>query len=91
MQLTPADAPPLSAKIGASVEDLATLPSLDVTAQCKIEHLVLKVGEKLLNFMQSLCGVDGSRLVVPIDIRDRWFKKFQERAKKDPEYLKGVV
>ncbi|CAK9135302.1 unnamed protein product [Ilex paraguariensis] len=90
MQLT-ADAAPLSAKIGVSVEDLASLPSLDVTAEKKIERLALKVGENLFNFMQSFCGVDGSKLVVPMDILDRWFKKFQERAKRDPEYLKGFA
>lgn len=90
LQLT-ADAAPLSAKIGVSVEDLASLPSLDVTAEKRIERLAMKVGENLFNFMQSFCGVDGSRLVVPMDILDRWFKKFQERAKRDPEYLKGFA
>ncbi|KAL0463164.1 UNVERIFIED_CONTAM: hypothetical protein Slati_0204000 [Sesamum latifolium] len=90
-QLTAPDAPPLSAKIGVSVEDLAALPSLDVAAERKIERLALKVGENLFNFMQSFCGVDGSKLVVPMDILDRWFKKFQERAKRDPEYLKGFA
>lgn len=90
LQLT-ADSVPLSAKIGVSVEDLATLPSLDVTAEKRIERLAMKVGENLFNFMQSFCGVDGSKLVVPMDILDRWFKKFQERAKRDPEYLKGFV
>ncbi|KAI3749546.1 hypothetical protein L2E82_20160 [Cichorium intybus] len=34
---------------------------------------------------------DGSKLVVPMDILDRWFKKFQERAKPDPAYLKGFA
>ncbi|KAL3838730.1 hypothetical protein ACJIZ3_023321 [Penstemon smallii] len=91
LQLTAPDAPPLSAKIGVSVEDLAALTSLDVTADRKIERLALKVGENLFNFMQSFCGVDGSKLVVPMDILDRWFKKFQERAKRDPEYLKGFA
>ncbi|KAL0423309.1 UNVERIFIED_CONTAM: hypothetical protein Sradi_0865700 [Sesamum radiatum] len=90
-QLTAPDAPPLSAKIGVSVEDLAALPSLDVAAERKIERLALKVGENLFNFMQSFFGVDGSKLVVPMDILDRWFKKFQERAKRDPEYLKGFA
>ncbi|KAH0983582.1 hypothetical protein GBA52_010759 [Prunus armeniaca] len=90
LQLT-ADAVPLSAKIGVSVEDLASLPSLDVTAEKRIERLAMKVGENLFNFMQSFCGVDGSKLVVPMDILDRWFKKFQERAKRDPEYLKGFA
>ncbi|XP_057501694.1 protein OPI10 homolog [Actinidia eriantha] len=90
MQLT-ADAAPISAKIGVSVEDLASLPSLDVAAEKRIERLALKVGENLFNFMQSFCGVDGSKLVVPMDILDRWFKKFQERSKRDPEYLKGFT
>lgn len=91
LQLTAADAAPISAKIGVSVEDLNTLPSLDVAAEKRIEHLALKVGENLFNFMQSFCGVDGSKLVVPMDILDRWFKKFQERAKRDPDYLKGFA
>ncbi|KAM7268468.1 hypothetical protein ACFE04_010634 [Oxalis oulophora] len=88
MQLTAPDAAPLSAKIGVSVEDLAVLPSLDVVAENKIERLAMRVGENLFNFMQSFCGVDGSKLVVPMDILDRWFKKFQEKAKRDPEFLK---
>ncbi|KAL1823458.1 hypothetical protein ACET3Z_010236 [Daucus carota] len=91
LQLLPADSPPLSAKIGVSVQDLATLPSLDVAADKKIERLAMKVGENLFNFMQSFCGVDGSKLIVPMDILDRWFKKFQERAKRDPDYLKGFA
>ncbi|KAL6993275.1 hypothetical protein U1Q18_011390 [Sarracenia purpurea var. burkii] len=91
MQLTAPDASPLSAKIGVSVEDVATLPSLDVAAEKRIEYLAMKVGENLFNFMQSFCGVDGSKLVVPMDILDRWFKKFQERAKRDPDYLKGFA
>ncbi|OIW02635.1 hypothetical protein TanjilG_24086 [Lupinus angustifolius] len=90
LQLT-ADAQLLTAKIGVSVEDLASLPSLDVAAEKRIERLAMKVGENLFNFMQSFCGVDGSKLIVPMDILDRWFKKFQERAKRDPEYLKGFA
>ncbi|KAL8532302.1 hypothetical protein ACS0TY_008775 [Phlomoides rotata] len=90
-QLTAPDASPLSAKIGVSIEDLAALPSLDVAAESKIERMALKVGENLFNFMQSFCGIDGSKLIVPTDILDRWFKKFQERAKRDPEYLKGFA
>ncbi|KAG9142927.1 hypothetical protein Leryth_006202 [Lithospermum erythrorhizon] len=88
IQQITADATPLSAKIGVSVEDLASLSSLDVAAEKRIERLALKVGENLFNFMQSFCGVDGSKLIVPMDILDRWFKKFQEKAKRDPEYLK---
>ncbi|KAL5720455.1 hypothetical protein ACHQM5_013123 [Ranunculus cassubicifolius] len=74
LQITSSDSVPVSAKIGVSVVDLASLQSLDVSSQRKIEHLALKVGENLFNFMQSFCGVDGNRLVVPMDILDRWFK-----------------
>lgn len=91
LQIAAADAAPISAKIGVSVEDVASLPSLDVAAEKRIERLALKVGENLFNFMQSFCGVDGSKLVVPMDILDRWFKKFQDRAKRDPDYLKGFA
>ncbi|GJQ93038.1 protein OPI10 [Tanacetum coccineum] len=91
LTLTAPDAAPLSAKIGVSVEDIGSLPSLDVAAEQKIQRLAMKVGENLFNFMQSFCGVDGSKLVVPMDILDRWFKKFQERSKRDPEYLKGFA
>ncbi|XP_042422209.1 protein OPI10 homolog [Zingiber officinale] len=68
-----------SAKIGISVEDLASLPPVAyAVAEKKAERLALRVGENLFNFMQSFYGIDGSRLVVPMDILDRWFKKFQE-------------
>ncbi|XP_072991342.1 protein OPI10 homolog [Typha latifolia] len=79
-----------TAKIGLSVENLAALPPVaDAGAEKRAEKLALRVGENLFNFMQSFCGVDGSRLIVPMDILDRWFKKFQERASKDSNYLKG--
>nr|XP_048317952.1 uncharacterized protein LOC107428979 [Ziziphus jujuba var. spinosa] len=70
----------LLAKIKVSMEDFSTLSSLDVAALKRIERLVMKVGENLFNFMYSFCGVDGRKLVVSLDILDRWFKKFQDRA-----------
>ena len=48
LQLT-ADAQPLTTKIGVSVEDLGSLPSLDVVAEKRIERLALKVGENLFS------------------------------------------
>lgn len=41
--------------------------------------------------MRSSAIMDGSKQVVPMDISDPWFKKFQERDKRDPEYLKGFT
>ncbi|KAL6004552.1 hypothetical protein ACLOJK_005107 [Asimina triloba] len=63
----------------------------DVVAERRKERMVMKVKENLFNFMQSFYSVDGSRMVVPMDILDRWFRKFQERAKRNPEYLKGFL
>lgn len=89
--LTAPDSGPVSAKIGVSVEDLASIPSLDVAAGGRVEHMAMRVGENLFNFMQSYCGVDGTKLVVPMDILDRWFHKFQERAKRDPQFLNSFA
>ncbi|XP_010032742.2 LOW QUALITY PROTEIN: protein OPI10 homolog [Eucalyptus grandis] len=91
LQLTSPGAAPLTAKIGVSVEEAGALPSLDAAEGRRVERMAMRVGENLFNFMQSFCGVDGSRLVVPTDILDRWFKKFQERAKRDPDYLKSFA
>lgn len=75
------------AKLGVAVEDAAALPP--PPDEQRAERVALRVGENLFNFMQSFCGADGGKLVVPTDILDRWFRKFQERAKKDPSYLKS--
>ncbi|CAN6301617.1 unnamed protein product [Urochloa humidicola] len=75
------------AKLGVAVEDAAALPP--PPDEQRAERVALRVGENLFNFMQSFCGADGGKLVVPTDILDRWFRKFQERAKKDPAYLKS--
>ncbi|KAL8162439.1 hypothetical protein V2J09_013928 [Rumex salicifolius] len=45
-QLTAPGAPPLSTKIGVSVEDLASLPSLYDAGDRRIERMALKVGER---------------------------------------------
>ena len=87
LQLTVAGAPPLTAQIGVSVEDLAAVPMLNVGSQKRVEELALKVGENLFNFMQSFCSVQGDKLIVPTNILDIWFKKFQSRAQKDPDYI----
>ncbi|KAK1314766.1 hypothetical protein QJS10_CPA06g02337 [Acorus calamus] len=81
-----------SAKIGVSVEDLAALPAvIDASFGARVERMALRVGESLFNYMQSFCRADGASLVVPMDIMDRWYKKFLDRAKRDPDYLKGFT
>lgn len=80
-----------TAKIGICVEDLVSLPNLDMGKQRRAEDLAMKVGENLLSFMQSFCSAETNKLAMPIDILDRWFKRFQERTKRDPAYLKGFA
>eukprot|EP00850_Spirogloea_muscicola_P012063 SM000077S21537 [mRNA] locus=s77:55244:56418:- [translate_table: standard] len=81
-------APAAGAQIGVSVVPLATLPALSVGWQARAEEMARRVGENVLNFMQSFGTPDAAgRLVVPADALDRWFQKFQDRAKRDPEYL----
>ncbi|KAL6005262.1 hypothetical protein ACLOJK_005824 [Asimina triloba] len=48
----------------------------DVAVGRRIERMTMKVGENLFNFMQSFYSVDGSKMVVPMDILDQWFRKF---------------
>ncbi|KAJ4750881.1 hikeshi-like protein [Rhynchospora pubera] len=81
----------LGAKIGVCVVDLTIVPPIkDEGEGRRRERMALKVGESLFNYMTSFCGADGGgNIVVPADILDRWFRKFQERARKDPNYLKG--
>ncbi|KAI5073260.1 hypothetical protein GOP47_0011273 [Adiantum capillus-veneris] len=50
--------------------------------------LTAKIG---LSVEDSFCTVDANRLVVPMDILDRWFKKFQDKTKRDPDYLRNFI
>ncbi|GJP47129.1 hypothetical protein CLOM_g6358 [Closterium sp. NIES-68] len=84
--LPPGGVPP-TAQIGISVEPLASLPLQNVGWQKRVEEMALKVGQNLFNYMQSFSTVQGSMLLVPSDILDRWFKKFQDKAKVDPDFL----
>lgn len=88
--LTPPNASPLTAKIGLAVEDVVTLPTLNVGKQRQLEAVALRVGENLLNFMQFFsCG--GDKLVAPLDILNKWFSKFQEKLRRDSEYIKSLL
>eukprot|EP00250_Pteridium_aquilinum_P018228 c23995_g1_i1 orf=231-1013(+) len=86
-QLTSSNASPLSAKIGLAVEDVVTLPTLNVGKQRQVEAVALRVGENLLNFMQIFSG-SGDK---PLDILNKWFKKFQEKLRRDSDYIKSLL
>ena len=89
-QLASPDSAPLTAKIGLAVEDLVTLPSLDVKKQRQLELLALKVGENLLGFLQ-LPSLGDKLIKNPLDVFNKWLKKFEEKLYKDSEYTKSLL
>lgn len=91
MHLTGSTSRPVTAKIGVAIEDSATLPTLNVGQHRQIEDVAMNVGRNLFNYMQSFCSVQGNQLAVPRDIFEQWYKKFEERSKRDPEYVNHLL
>ncbi|EFJ29547.1 hypothetical protein SELMODRAFT_91593 [Selaginella moellendorffii] len=88
-QLTALDAPPLNASIGVSLEDLSTLPALNIRQYYHVEKVALKIGENFFHFMQSCSkAAQDGRIIVPLNLLDQWFVRFKDKASKDPDYLK---
>ncbi|GBG65914.1 hypothetical protein CBR_g54207 [Chara braunii] len=77
---------PLSGQIGISVDPLSGLPSMDVGNQKKGEEFARTVAENLFNFMQSCCK-SSDKVVASTDVVDRWFIRFQEKLRRDPECI----
>ena len=75
------------AQIGISVEPAASLALQNVGWQKRVEEVALKVGQNLFNYMQSFSTLQANMLMVPTDILDHWFRKFQEKARIDPDFL----
>lgn len=78
---------PLPAQIGLSIESAASLPAAVVGTQQRAEEFARKVGENLFHFMQSFSSSSNGMLVVPVNILNQWFTKFQERFRVDPDFL----
>lgn len=91
MQLTAPGTRSLSGKVGLAVEDVLSLPAFNVGQQRQIEALAMRVGENFFTFMQSFCSLGADKLIVPLDILNRWFKKFQEKIRRDSDYLNKLL
>ncbi|XP_024387247.1 protein OPI10 homolog [Physcomitrium patens] len=91
MNLIGSTSRPVTAKIGVSIEDAATLPALNVGRHRQLEQVALNVGRNLFNFMQSFCHVQDNHLGVPRGIFEQWYKKFVERSQRDPEYVNRLL
>ncbi|KAG0579884.1 hypothetical protein M758_4G133200 [Ceratodon purpureus] len=91
MNLIGSTSRPVTAKIGVAIEDSATLPTLNVGRHKQLEQVATNVGRNLFNFMQSFCHVQDNHLAVPRGIFEQWYKKFEERSQRDPEYVNRLL
>ena len=52
------------------------------------EDFAKRVAFNLFRFMESFSSkVAGDQLVVPGNVIDRWFTRFQEKFRRDPDFL----
>ena len=50
-----------------------------------------RVAMDLYRFMESFnTGHAGNQLILPTDVLDRWFQKFDNKFRKDPDFLMHV-
>mmetsp|Transcript_11657 Transcript_11657/g.13864 ORF Transcript_11657/g.13864 Transcript_11657/m.13864 type:complete len:193 (-) Transcript_11657:98-676(-) len=83
----------IGAKVGIVIELLEDAASKEQLVVGTKEEFAKRVALNLFNYMQSfssqhtgiLPGKDA--IVVPPDCLDRWFKRFQEKFRRDPEFL----
>ena len=76
------------AMIGIALEPLAECAAKEVSELGSREEFAKRVGWDLFRFMESFQTVAmGDKLVVPSDVIDQWFLKFQARFRLDPSFL----
>lgn len=81
--------------IGLSLEPVANIANVDVTAATNATNDKLFVAQKiaadLFRFMQSFDtgGNNNNRgmMMVPVNIFDRWFQRFEARFRRDPNFF----
>jgi hypothetical protein len=83
---------PLLVNIGVSVEPLASI--LNVVGSISDPHAsrlfaAEKIASDLFRFMQSFdTGAAGSSMMaVPTNLFDRWFKRFEHKFRRDPNFF----
>lgn len=79
-----------NASIGISVEPLALAMEKENALMQHKEEFAKRVAEDLFRYMQSF-QADGSgasdRMVVPVNILQKWYEKFTNRFRRDPGFL----
>ncbi|KAF5828444.1 hypothetical protein DUNSADRAFT_17594 [Dunaliella salina] len=79
---------PGAVQIGVSVEPAAEIVNKEGSKLAAREEFAKLVGVDLFRFMESFQKTAvGDHLVVPANALDRWFLRFQEKYRKDPDFL----
>ena len=84
---------PATVTIGLSIEPLESIRNVANTTSANVNArrplVAQKIAQDLYNFMQSFDsggGMNGS-MVVPQNIFERWWKRFENKAKRDPNFF----
>lgn len=78
------------ATVGVSVENAADVAEKERMALGSKETFAKRVATDLFRYMESFqaaTAISAEHMVVPMNVLDRWFIKFQDKFKRDPDFL----
>ena len=73
-------------QVGVSVEPAAELAQKEGSRVAEKADFARRVALHLYNFLSSF----SASAALPADLIDRWFKRFQDRFQRDPEFLTRI-
>jgi ribulose-phosphate 3-epimerase len=79
-----------NAMIGVGVEPVAELAAKESAKLGSKETFAKRVAMDLFRYMESFqaaTAVSADHMVVPMNVLDRWFTKFQDKFRRDPDFL----
>jgi Protein of unknown function (DUF775) len=77
----------LRACAGISLEPAAELAGKESAKMGAREDFAKRIAFNLFRFIESFGGTQGDNIVVPTNVLDHWFRRFQEKFQKDPDFL----
>ena len=86
----PDGSPAPTAQIGVSVEPIAEVAEKEQRVLGSKEHFAKRVAMDLFRYMESFQAatvLNSEQMVVPLNILDRWFTKFLDKFRRDPDFL----
>lgn len=79
------------AEIGVSLEPIEECLQKDNKISGNKEMFAQRVALDLWNFLKSFTTGTETHLVVPKDVFDRWYEKFQTKFRRDPDFITRQV